>query len=197
MSNESLLIANDLPGPVGADDDGNQVGYGLKTVSVASGPHAVPVCWLSLFNRSHLLTLEMPQEEQVDMIPSLVAKKDDAKRLLLDRRDLFAETFPEFRTTWDQFAKVIERLKSRYIKVDLQELWFMEPEEFVPKLEGALRWFDTRSDDDFRLLLRVASIIDYDKARRTFSAVSPDVPRAFHLRGYANNDSSWDDTSDT
>jgi hypothetical protein len=195
MSNEACLIANDIPGPVGVDFD-THVGYDPRTDLVANAPMAVPVYWLSLHNRSHLATLEVAGEEGTVTVPSLVAKMRDARRLLKQRRQILLEYFPEFQPTWDTFARCVVGLESRYIKVELQELWDMDPEEFLPPLDAALRWFDTQGEDDFAHLLEIASIYTYDKAERTFRANSEEVPRAFHLRGYSCSKGSWDDWAD-
>jgi hypothetical protein len=195
MSNMAQLIANDIPGPACGG-----VGYEPED-SIASGPHAVPVFWLSLFDETHLVTFEDEDEDdgRVLMIPSLVAEMSEVRRLLAGRRELLAEHFPEFRPSWDRFAEVIGRLEARYIKVDVLELWDIAAavdEDFEAELRGALRWFESQDEADFDRLLSIASITSYDRARRTFDAVGEEVPRAFHLRGYACNDLYWDDESD-
>jgi hypothetical protein len=194
MSNLSELIANDIPGPAGVDFE-THIGYDPGTDLVADGPMAIPIFWLSLFDASHLATLDVAGEEGEITVPSLVAGMRDARRLLGRRRGLLMEYFPEFRSTWDEFAACLEGLASRYIKVDLQELWDMEPEGFLPQLEAALRWFDTRDEDDFAHLLEIANLTGYDPSRRTFPA-REEVPRAFHFRGYPCSKGSWDDDSD-
>jgi hypothetical protein len=197
MSNEAILIANDIPGGVGGEVGEDPTGQD----GVASGPHAVPVYWLSLFDETHLLTVEVEGEDGTGVaVPSLVAEMSVARRLLGERRESLSEAFPEFQSTWDRFAKVIHQLKARYIKVDLLELWDLAAavdEDFESEVRAAIRWFESRDEADFARLLSVAGIRSYDKTRRTFDAVGSDVPRAFHLRGYANNDKYWDDKSDT
>jgi hypothetical protein len=196
MSNEAYLIATDTPGPVGIDFE-THVGYDPDgSEVVANAPHAVPVFWLALFDASNILTLDVAGENEDVTVPSLVAEMAVARRLLEGRRSLVLETFPEFGPTWDRFTKLLDRLEARFLKVELQELWDMEPDEFKERLEASLRWFDTRSDDDFAPLLEMVSITGYDEARRTYPSVGEGVPRAFHMRGYASKDSDWDDKSD-
>ena len=63
MSNMSALIATDIPGPVGVNFD-EHIGYDRdESKLVATGPHAVPVFWLALFDASHLLSLEVAGED--------------------------------------------------------------------------------------------------------------------------------------
>jgi hypothetical protein len=197
MSNMSALFANDIPGPacgaIGCKPKGGDL--------IATGPHAVPVFWLSLFEETHLVTFETEDEDdgQILMIPSLVAEMSESRRLLEDRRERLAEYFPEFQPTWGQYARVVGRLKARYIKVDVLELWDIAAavdEDFEAELRGALRWFESQDEADFNQLLSIASITGYDPSRRTFAGRSAEVPRAFHLRGYACNDRYWDDESD-
>ena len=198
MSNMSALIATDIPGPVGVNFD-EQIGYDRdESKLVATGPLAVPVFWLALFDASHLLTLEVAGEDGKVTVPSLVAEMPDARRLLKARREAGLGAFPEFQPTWDRFARVVDRLKKRYIKIELQELWDLEPEpnDFVRRLEAAMRWFDSHSKADFDQLLEIASIIGYVEGVRSFRARSEEVPRAFHMRGYACRKSYWDDASD-
>jgi hypothetical protein len=128
-----------------------------------------------------------------------VAELGEARELLRSRRALLAEYFPEFQGTFDQFARVVERLKSRYIKADMEELWDIATiveEDFASDLHAAVCWFESRDEDDFDRLLSLAGITGYDRTRRTFPVRSDEVPRAFHLRGYANNDRYWDDKAD-
>jgi hypothetical protein len=195
MTNAACLIANDSPDPAGVDFD-TYVGYDPRRDLIATAPCAVPVYWLSLFNTSHLVTLRVAGDEGHVTVPSLVAEMPDAKRLLRERRAILAEFFPEFQPTWDRFARVVERLKSQYIKVELQELWDLEPEEFTPKIEAALRWFDSISDNNIKQILDMASIRGYERSERTISRVGEGVPRAFHLRGYSCKKSYWDNKSD-
>jgi hypothetical protein len=197
MSNMSALIANDIPGPACGTIGRKPKGGDL----IATGPHAVPIYWLSLFDETHLVAFETEDEDdgQVLMIPSLVAEMSESRRLLEGRREMLAGPFPEFQSTWDRFAAVVRRLKARYIKVDLEELWNIAAavdEDFEAELRGALRWFESQDEADFHQLLSIASISGYDQSRRTFDSCSEEVPRAFHLRGYACNDRYWDDKSD-
>jgi hypothetical protein len=194
MSNESSLIANDVPGPVGIDDE-THVGYNPRRDLIASGPCAVPVYWLSMFTPSHLATLDVEGEDGPVAVPSLVAEMEEARRLLVAHRAPLAETFPEFQPTWDQFADCIKGRKSRFIKVELQELWDLDAEELLEGLDGAFRWFETRDEEDFALLLMTASIQGYDRTTRTFPAQAG-VPRAFHFRGYCCLKKGWDDSAD-
>jgi hypothetical protein len=196
MSNMSTLIANDIPGPAGCNIGRKPKGRDL----VADGPMAVPVFWLALFDDRHFTTFELKDDEgDTHEVPSLVAELGEARDLLRSNRALLAEYFPEFRGTFDQFAGVVDRLESQYIKADLEELWDIATiveEDFASNLHGAVRWFGSRDDEDFELLLSLAGIEGYDRARRTFPAVGTEVPRAFHLRGYANNARYWDDSAD-
>jgi uncharacterized protein with HEPN domain len=193
MSNEAYLIATDTPGPAGVDFD-SDVGYDPEEI-IAYAPVAIPVFWLSLFDMTDLMTLEMEGEDEDFSVPSLVAERTRAIRRLGERRELLAETFPEFRPSWDRFAALINRLTSRFVKLQMQEIWDMVPDDFLPQLEAAQRWFDTRSEEDFAQLLEIAGIIGYDEEERTYPGTEG-VPRAFYLRGYASRDSDWDDRSD-
>ena len=193
MSNEAYLIATDVPGPVGVDFD-SELGYDPEEI-IAYAPVAIPVFWLSLFDPTHLLTLEVEGEDEDISVPSLVAERTQAIRLLGERRERLAETFPEFRPSWDRFAALINRLTSRFVKLQMQEIWDMVPDDFLPELEAAMRWFETRSEEDFAQLLEIAGIIGYDEEERTYPGTEG-VPRAFYLRGYASKDSDWDDRSD-
>jgi hypothetical protein len=115
-----------------------------------------------------------------------VAELADARELLRSNRALLAEYFPEFQGTFDQFARVVDRLKSRYIKSDLEELWDIAKiveEDFTSDLHAAVRWFGSRDEEDFDHLLSLAGITGYDRTRRTFPVVGTEVTRAFHLRG--------------
>lgn len=196
MSNMSALIANDIPGPAGGDVGRAPKGQDL----IATGPLAVPVYWLSLFDETHLVTFEEQDENGINLtIPSLVTDISDARRLLRERRKCLSERFPEFQPTWDRFATMLDRLKSRYIKVDLLELWDLAAAsgvDFESEVRGGVRWFESRDKADFAFLLSVSSINRYDDERRTFEAAFEGVPRAFYLRGYACKDSYWDDKSD-
>jgi hypothetical protein len=140
--------------------------------------------------------LDVEGEDGDVAVPSLVAEMSDARRLLSDRRGAVLEFFPEFQPTWDRFARVLDLLKCRFLKVQLEELWDLEGDDFLSRLESALRWFDTSDEDDFEQLLEIASIEGYDRAGRTFPSIGGDVTRAYHLRGYADDDSFWDNTSD-
>ncbi len=227
MSNEAYLIATDVPGPC----IGN-IGQDKKSVLLANAPLAVPVYWISLFDSSHLVRLEVPGEEGPVEIPSLAAEMGDAKRLLGEHHEILATTFPEFEPTWDRFASVVRRLKKPHIKIELSEIWDIdqiEPDDFArfakgelerlsktlgvdqielpdlpdwqaggftSRLESALRWFETRSEEDFSNLLEVASITGYDRAKRTFPRTSEEVPRAYYMRGYASRETWWDNASD-
>ncbi len=196
MSNMSTLIANDIPGPAGCNIGRKPKGRDL----VADGPMSVPVFWLALFDDRHFTTFELTDEEgNTHEVPSLVAELAEARELLRGNRALLAEYFPEFRGTFDQFAAVVNRLKSRYIKADLEELWDMATiveEDFASDLHAAVRWFGSRDTEDFDRLLSLAGITGYDRATRTFPTVGAEVPRAFYLRGYANNARYWDDKAD-
>jgi hypothetical protein len=196
MSNMSTLIANDIPGPAGCNIGRKPKGR----EAVADGPMAVPVFWLALFDDRHFTTFELKDDEgNTHEVPSLVAELGEARELLRSNRALLAEYFPEFRSTLDQFARVVDRLKSRYIKADLEELWDIATiveEDFTSDLHAAVRWFGSRDDEDFDRLLSLAGIRGYDRTRRTFPVVGTDVPRAFYLRGYANNARYWDDEAD-
>lgn len=200
MSNMAALIANDLPGPAGSEIGCDRRGRDV----LATGPHAVPVFWVSLFEERHLVTFEAEGEdedgdEMTLTIPSLVAEIEDAKRLLRERRETVIAAFPEFQPTWDQFARVIERLRTAYVKVDVQELWDIATavaEDFASDLRAAIRWFESRDGADFDRLLSVASISGYDAPKRSFARRDDEVPRAFHLRGYASRKSRWDDQAD-
>jgi hypothetical protein len=196
MSNMSTLIANDIPGPAGC-----KIGRKPKgRDSVADGPMAVPVFWSALFDDRHFTTFELEDDEgDIHEVPSLVAELAEARELLRSHRALLAESFPEFRGTFDQFAGVVDGLKARYIKADLEELWDIATiveADFTSDLHAAVRWFGSRDEEDFDRLLSLAGITGYDRTSRTFPAVSSEVPRAFHLRGYANNARYWDDEAD-
>ncbi len=196
MSNMATLIANDIPGPAGCDVGRKPKGRDR----VADGPMAVPVFWLALFDDRHFTTFELEDDEGVTHeVPSLVAELAEARELLRGNRALLAEYFPEFRGTFDRFARVVDGLKSRYIKADLEELWDIATavdEDFASDLHAAVRWFGSRDEEDFDRLLSLAGITGYDRTRRTFPAVDAEVPRAFHLRGYANDARYWDDKAD-
>ena len=196
MSNMSTLIANDIPGPAGCNIGRKPKGRDL----VADGPMSVPVFWLALFDHRHFTAFELTDDEGgTHEVPSLVAELAEARNLLRSNRALLGEYFPEFRGTFDQFAGVVDGLKSRYIKADLEELWdiaTIAEEDFASDLHAAVRWFGSRDEGDFDRLLALAGIRDYDRATRTFPTVGIEVPRAFHLRGYANNARYWDDTAD-
>lgn len=196
MSNMSTLIANDVPGPAGCNIGRNPKGRDR----VADGPMAVPVFWLALFDDRHLMTFEIEDDEgETHEVPSLVAELAEARELLGSHRALLAEYFPEFQGTFDQFARVVEGLKSRYIKADLEELWDIAiavGEDFASDLHAAVRWFRSRDAEDFNRLLSLADITGYDPTRRTFPVAGAEVPRAFHLRGYANKAHYWDDAAD-
>ena len=195
MSNMSTLIANDVPGPAGCNIGRKPKGRDM----VADGPMAVPVFWLALFDDRHFTTFELEDDEgNTHEVPSLVAELGEARELLRGNRDILAEYFPEFRGTFDQFARVVDRLKSRYIKADLEELWDIATiveEDFASNLHAAVRWFGSRRAG-LRRLLSLAGITGYDRTTRTFPIVGTEVPRAFHLRGYANNARYWDDEAD-
>ena len=120
MSNMSTLIANDVPGPAGCNIGRKPKGRDV----VADGPMSVPVFWLALFDDRHFTTFELKDDEGDTLeVPSLVAELAEARELLRRNRALLAEYFPEFQGTFDEFAKVVDRLKSRYIKADLEEIW--------------------------------------------------------------------------
>ncbi len=197
MSNMSVLIANDIPGPAGGMVGRNRKGR----ESIALGPLAVPIYWLSLFDSTHLVTFEEKDEDGMILtIPSLLADIDDGRRLLWERSQILSEWFPEFQPTWRRFARRIDRLKSRYIKVDVLELWDLAAaveQDFESDLRRGVRWFESQDSDDFERLLGLANINSYDPETRTFQSVGEDVPRAFHLRGYAYTNSAWDDKADT
>ena len=136
MSNEAYLIATDVPGPC----IGN-IGQDKKSVLLANAPLAVPVYWISLFDSSHLVRLEVPGEEGPVEIPSLAAEMGDAKRLLGEHHEILATTFPEFEPTWDRFASVVRRLKKPHIKIELSEIWDIdqiEPDDFARFAKGEL-----------------------------------------------------------
>jgi hypothetical protein len=199
MSNMSALIADDISGPACDELD-----RGPDASLIATGPHAVPIFWVSMFDESHIETFEIEADEDeggmILEIPSLVAETGEARRLLAERREIVLERFPEFRPTWVQFAKVIERLEFFYIKVDVQELWDIAmavEEDFTSDLHSGVRWFISRDEADFDWLLRVASITGYDRERRTYTKEGAGVPRSFHMRGYAGNDRYWDNEADT
>ncbi len=194
MSNEAYLIATDSPGPAGVNFD-SEVGYDPEEI-VANAPYALPVFWLSLFDTADLMFLDVTGDDDEVTVPSLVAERIEAKRRLDERREVLAQTFPEFRPTWERFAGFVDRMTPRFVKVQMQELWDMEPDEFPTRLEAALRWFNSRSEGDFAVLLEMASISGYDEVQRTYPGEGEDVPRAFHMRGYASEDSDWDDKSD-
>lgn len=195
MSNTAYLIANDVPG--GATDD---VGWTpADGEGVADGPHAVPVFWLALFDEGDLCTVAIDAEDEALEIPSLAADLGDARRRFRDRRGLLMARFPEFEPTWERFDAVLHGLDARYIKVDVTELWDLAAcvdEDFGEELRAAVRWFETRDEDDFAQLLSIASIQGYDMRRRSFPALAEEVPRAFHLRGYAGDSTRWDDDAD-
>ena len=117
----SSLIANDIPRPAGSNIGRKPNGRD----SVADGPLAVPVFSLALFDYRHFTTFGLEDDEgNTHEVPSLVAELAEARALLRGDRDLLAEYFPEFRGTFDQFARVVDRLKSGYVKADLEELSF-------------------------------------------------------------------------
>jgi hypothetical protein len=161
---------------------------------------SVPVFWLALFDDWHFTAFALTDDEgDTHEVPSLVAELAEARELLRGHRALLADYFPEFRGTFNQFADVVDRLKSRYIKADLEELWDMATiceEDFASDLHAAVRWFGSRDQQDFDRLLSLAGIMGYDRATRTFPTVGIEVPRAFYLRGYANNARYWDDRAD-
>jgi hypothetical protein len=196
MSNMSTLIANDIPGPAGCVIGRKPKGRDR----VADGPMSVPVFWLALFDDWHFTAFALTDDEgDTHEVPSLVAELAEARELLRGHRALLADYFPEFRGTFNQFADVVDRLKSRYIKADLEELWDMATiceEDFASDLHAAVRWFGSRDQQDFDRLLSLAGIMGYDRATRTFPTVGIEVPRAFYLRGYANNARYWDDRAD-
>jgi hypothetical protein len=193
MSNEAYLIATNTPGPAAVDFD-SELGYDPKEI-IANAPVAIPVFWLSLFDAADLMTVDMEGEDEDISVPSLVAERTQAIRRLGERRELLAETFPEFRPSWDRFAVLIDRFTSRFVKLQMQEIWDMVPDDFLPQLGAAMQWFETRSEDDFAQLLEIAGIIGYDEEERTYPGTEG-VPRAFYLRGYASKDSDWNDRSD-
>jgi hypothetical protein len=202
MSNEAYLVASDTGGPAGVDGD-DYIGYDPESAEeIAHAPYAVPIYWLALFKPSDLVTLNVAGEndegEAVEIaVPSLLTDVSEARRRLADHQKALSDCFPEFDSTWQAFDGVLAGLSSQYIKVQMQELWDLEGDDFTSRVQAALRWFDTRNDDDFSQLLELASIERYDSAGRTFVRVGDDVPRAFHLRGYADDDALWDNAADT
>jgi hypothetical protein len=213
MSNQSSLHANDIPGPAAGTFGTDRKGRDL----VAIAPYAVPIFWVSLFDDSHLVFHEFKDDVgNTHQVPSLVARLTVAKRLLKKRRSCLMESFPEFATTWEEFAEAVGRRKARYVKIDLPELSdldivaehikdvFSELRKLRPapeprietELRGALRWYESQDDADFARLLSLASVPRYDKKRRTLKVVGKGAPRAFYLRGYACGDSGWDDEAD-
>ena len=198
MSNMSTLIANDIPGPAGCNIGRKPKGRDL----VADGPMAVPVFWLALFDDRHFTTFELEDDDgDAHEVPSLVAELAEARELLRGGTCApLAESFPEFRGTFDQFARVVDGLKSRYIKADLEELWDLATiveEDFASDLRAAVRWFGSRGPGG----LRSPAVLGRHHGLRPDEADAPPVgglrvPRAFHLRGYANNARYWDDEAD-
>ena len=150
---------------------------------VADGPMSVPVFWLALFDDRHFTAFELADDEgDTHEVPSLVAELAEARELLRSNRALLAEYFPEFRGTFDQFARVVDRLKSRYIKADLEELWDIATiveEDFASDLHAAVRWFGSRDEEDFDRLLSLAGITGYDRTTRTFPTVGIRGPASF------------------
>lgn len=196
MSNSSYLIANDVPGGV-ADEIGRS---GDDGDLLADGPHAVPVFWLALFDEGDLVEMLLEGEDGGTLaVPSLAARLDDACRRFKQRRPLLSARFVEFDEAWQAFDSMLGNLNGRYIKIDLIELWELAAavdEDLEAEVRDAVRWFESRDEEDFDRLLRIASIQDYDLARRTFPGLGPDVPRTFHLHGHACNDPVWDNSAD-
>ncbi len=184
MSNAAHLIANDTPGGAAGE-----IGWsGDAGELLADGPHAVPVFWLALFDEGDLVEVPIESEDGEPLaVPSLATPREEALHRFQERRALLSARFPEFEAAREAFETMLQGVDAHFIKVDVAELWDLAAfidEDFDSELRDAVRWFESRDEDDFERLLSFASIHDYDLARRSFPGLGPDVPRAFHLCGY-------------
>ena len=125
------------------------------------------------------MTIAVLQDK--DRHPSRSAKTDScslagrtpcsatAKARWAERKGLIAGVFPHNPDEIAIWDGLLARVQAPYVKVDVDELWAMDPDGFEEELRRSLNWFDSQSADDFRQLLANASV-EYDASPRAIDA---------------------------
>ena len=140
------------PGPLGR---GN---YDYRVEIIASGPnHGLAAFWLTLFDRSHLKHYESERER----IPTLVAPRDAALRLLGEREQWLFDHFVGCRPFWNTWSHFVRSQTGAFFKVDASQLYWVSGEYFEQQLGAATRWFESRAPEDFAELLMLSRLV-YD-----------------------------------
>jgi hypothetical protein len=187
MTCKAVLLSDDSLAPAGFTFSDSA--YDPAAV-MAEAPLALPILWLALFDPAAVRTAPDGKTE----IPSLVASLPAAADRLQRNRAVILGAFPEFAPTCDTFAAALGRLRTRYVKIGMYELW--EEAVQLRELRAALGWFTAPDELGFAALLELACISRYDRGRRTFVGVGRGAPRAFHLRGYCSREEYWDNEAD-
>jgi hypothetical protein len=187
MTCKAVLVSDDSLAPAGLTL--SDCAYDPSAV-VAEAPLALPVLWLALFDPAAVRAHPGGNTE----VPSLVTSLPAAANRLQRHRAVILGAFPEFATTCDAFAAALGRLRNRYVKIGMYEIW--EEAVQLPELRAALGWFTAPDELGFAALLELACISRYDRARRSFVGEGQGVPRAFHLRGYCSREEYWDNEAD-
>ncbi len=178
LGDAASLIANNSSRPAGLTPD-EEPNY-KDEHCLAFAKWTIPILWLSPFVGTDLKTFESIDGDCLGPVTSLASARSNWLR----RRPLLEERFLHDKNVFDQWEQAIGRLKTRYIKVDVTELWLMaeedEQEEFETDLRGGVRWFETGSDGDFLHLLALLWRQDaYDSVAKAFKE-KDDVPFMFY-----------------
>jgi hypothetical protein len=180
MSDRAELVANNSPRPAGILPDG-ELTYDIED-SIASAKWTVPIFWVSLFVEDDLKAFELSEIDSACLAPVTSLRK--ARLNWSRRRPRLDETFPHDTAVMDAWEEALARLKARYIKIDVTELYQaafgLEEEEFLADLRGGVQWFDGGGAADFAHLLRLLWRRDaYNPATRSFTE-KDDVPFMFY-----------------
>jgi hypothetical protein len=161
MANRSCLFANNDPEPLRYeldDDDCFSAGVGKQCVFVAGCAWQVPVFWLFCFDPEDLTLAEAGE----DQIPTLTAPMQRVKARLAEREKRARSLFPELAGVWTEFVAAVTRVKRKYLKVEMGEIWCLSPDTWHDGLDNALAWIAGRSTAGLDDLLGIAGIQRYD-----------------------------------
>jgi hypothetical protein len=163
MSAYTHLIAHRNSRPAGPTSSGKP-NY-KETDILAWGKSNIPILWMTLFTAGDIRTLETEEGD----LPSPVTSSATAKARWAERKGLIAGVFPHNPDEIAIWDGLLARVQAPYVKVDVDELWAMDPDGFEEELRRSLNWFESQSADDFRELLANASV-EYDATSRTIDA---------------------------
>jgi hypothetical protein len=183
----AYLVGNDKPDPAEP--------YNMQTQVLACGRYMVPAFWLSGFSSRHITENRMSDFLGKDRVPWAVAETAVVKRLVAERYDLLAKTFSQFGPNLEEWKKLVDDVKFKYIKIDMTQIWSFDRKTYTSQFPAAIRWFESQEAAYFDQLLAIADM-KYDPKRQTFKFGSNDRVAAHHLRGYrGERPVPWPDVS--